>query len=138
MSAELLSDADFLAAVEAATHPGEQFGHRAHVRLAWLCLRAHGFEAGLERIRILIREYATALGATGKYHETMTRAWALLVWDALRAAPEARTFQALVTARPELLDAKLLARHYTEATLGSAAAKEGWVPPDVAPLPEPE
>ncbi|XXF77983.1 hypothetical protein P2318_33795 [Myxococcaceae bacterium GXIMD 01537] len=135
MSAEALSDAEFLAAVEAATHPGEQFGHVAHVRLAWLCLKAHGFEAGLARVRQLIREYATALGAPGKFHETLTRGWALLVWGAMRASPGARTFHALLEAHPELKDARLLLRHYSEPRLQSPEAKSGWVEPDVAPLP---
>ena len=134
MSAVGLTDAEFLAAVEAATHPGEEFGHRAHLRLAWLCLRAHGREAGLERIRTLIREYATALGATGKYHETMTRAWAELLWRAMGETPEAATLDALLGAHPELLDSRLPWRHYTDGVLQSAEAKAGWVEPDVRPL----
>ena len=44
MSTGELSDTEFLAAVEATTYPGPQFGHRGHLRLGWLCLREHGFE----------------------------------------------------------------------------------------------
>jgi hypothetical protein len=130
-----LSDAEFLAAVEAATYPGADFRHRAHVRLAWLCLREHGFEAGLERVRGLIQRYAAALGATGKYHETLTRAWAELVRAGLEAAPGAASFEAFLEARPELCDSRLLERYYRQETLASPAAKEGWVPPDKSPLP---
>jgi hypothetical protein len=131
---EHLSDAEFVAAVEGATFPGAAFNHRAHVRLAWCYLRARGSEQGLERLRDTIRRYATALGAPGKFHETMTRAWALCVQGALESTPEAATFEALVAAHPELLDSRLLARHYREETLGSAAARETWVPPDLTPL----
>jgi hypothetical protein len=132
-----LSDQDFLAAVESATHPGEEFGHRAHLRLAWLCLREQqGLEAGLERIRTLIQNYATALGAPGKYHETMTRAWAERVWSAARRTPGAGTFDALMEAHPELLDSRSLSTHYSEALLHSPEAKANWVPPDLRPLPE--
>lgn len=136
-STEAESDARFFAEVEAATHPGEQFNHRAHVRLAWLCLRESSFEAGLTRIRALIVHYATSLGAAGKYHETQTRAWALAVWHALQQTPKAETFTAFVEAHPELLDSKLLSRHYRPETLQSPTAKETWVPPDMEPLPEP-
>lgn len=129
-----LKDADFLAAVEAATYPGEAFGHRAHVRLAWLCLREHGFESGLERVRGLIQRYATALGATGKYHETLTRAWAERVQVGLDAAPGLTSFDAFLEARPELGDSRLLERHYRKETLDSPEARVGWVPPDRAPL----
>lgn len=135
MSVGELSDGEFLAAVEAAAHPGEQFGHEAHLRLTWLCLRAHGFEEGLERIRELIRRYAKALGAPGKYHETVTRAWAVCMWHAMRGAPEARTFEALLVAHPELRDAKLLWSHYTEGALSTPRAKEAWVEPDLSPFP---
>lgn len=130
-----LSDTAFVAAVEAATYPGEAFRHREHVRLAWLCLREHGFESGLERVRGLIQRYATALGATGKYHETLTRAWAELVQVGLDAAPDVTSFDAFLSARPELSDSRLLERHYRKETLASPEAKAGWVPPDRAPLP---
>ncbi|MCP3137318.1 hypothetical protein [Pyxidicoccus xibeiensis] len=130
-----LTDAGFLAAVEAATYPGEDFRHGAHVRLAWLCLREHGFEAGLARVRELIQRYAAALGATGKYHETLTRAWAELVQVGLDAAPDVTSFDAFLEARPELEDSRLLERHYRKETLDSVAARAGWVPPDMAPLP---
>lgn len=130
-----LTDAGFLAAVESATYPGEDFRHRAHVRLAWLCLREHGFEAGLERVRGLIQRYAAALGATGKYHETLTRAWAELVQVGLDAVPDAVSFDAFLEARPELGSSRLLERHYRKETLDSAEARTGWVPPDMEPLP---
>jgi hypothetical protein len=130
-----MTDADFLAAVEAATYPGEAFRHRAHVRLAWLCLRERGFDAGLERVRGLIQRYAAALGAPGKYHETLTRAWAELVQAALESTPAAASFDAFLAARPELRDSRLLERYYRQETLDSAAARAGWVAPDVTPLP---
>jgi hypothetical protein len=135
MSAGELSDAEFLAAVEATTYPGEKFGHRGHLRLGWLCLREQGFEAGLERIRTLVRNYATALGAAQKFHETMTRAWAERMQVALDETPGIGSFEAFLVAHPELLDSKILARHYRKETLDSPAAKAGWVPPDLEPLP---
>ncbi|ADO72154.1 hypothetical protein [Stigmatella aurantiaca] len=129
------SDAEFLAAIEAATYPGDMFGHQAHLRMGWVCLRAHGFEAGLERIRTLVRHYATALGAAGKFHETMTRAWAERLQVALDETPAPAAFEAFLEAHPELLDSKLLARHYRKETLDSPRAKAGWVPPDLEPWP---
>lgn len=135
MSTGELSDAEFLAGVEATTYPGEKFGHREHLRLGWLCLRAHGFEAGLERIRTLVRTYAAALGAAQKFHETITRAWAERMQAALDETPEIGSFEAFLAAHPELLDSKMLARHYRKETLDSPAARAGWVPPDLEPLP---
>jgi len=136
MSTGELSDAEFLAAIEAATYPGDKFGHRGHLRLGWLCLRAHGFDTGLERIRTLVRRYATALGAAEKFHETMTRAWAERMQVALDETPELGSFETFLAAHPELLDSKLLGRHYRKETLESPLAKASWVPPDLEPLPQ--
>ncbi|AKF87413.1 hypothetical protein MFUL124B02_42460 [Myxococcus fulvus 124B02] len=134
-----LEDAAFMAAVASATYPGERFGHREHLRLAWCCLREEqGFDRGLQRVRALIQGYAAALGATGKYHETLTRAWMELVQVGMERAPEARSLEQLLEANPHLTDAKLLSRHYQKQTLDSAEARTAWVAPDVSPLRPPE
>jgi hypothetical protein len=137
MSTTELSDAEFLRAVETVTYPGDKFGHRGHLRLGWLCLRAHGFEAGLARIRSMIQHFATGLGARDKYHETMTRAWALAMQAAIDETPELDTFEAFFAAHPELRNPGLLDRHYRKETLASPEAKHGWVPPDLEPLSQP-
>ena len=128
-------DEAFLAAVEAATWPGERFGHREHVRLAWLYLRRHGREEGSGRIRATLQRYATALGAPGKYHETLTWAWSVCVDHALRGPPRCETFSAFLEAHPWLLEGKLLARHYRPETLEAPEARRERVAPDLAPLP---
>jgi hypothetical protein len=135
MNPETANDGEFLAAVEATTWPGERFGHREHVRLGWLYLRRHGPEAGSTRIRETIQRYAASLGASTKYHETVTRAWSAHVYAALRETPHLEPFSAFLAAHPELLDGKLLERHYRKETLDAEAARREWVAPDVAPLP---
>jgi hypothetical protein len=135
MSTEAMSDAEFLAALEKATYPPEQFSHRAHLRLGWLCLREDGFEVGLSRLRATIQRYATSVGAAGKYHETITRVWAEHVQAALELTPRHGSFEAFLAAHPGLLNSGLLERHYRKETLASAEAKGGWVPPDREPLP---
>lgn len=134
-STEAMTDAQFLAALEQATYPREHFSHRAHLRLGWLCLREYGFEAGLARLRTMIQHYATAVGAAGKYHETITRVWAEHVQAALETTPGQRAFEAFLAAHPQLLSSGLLERHYRKETLASPEAKGGWVPPDREPLP---
>jgi len=135
MNPETAGDEEFLAAMEAATWPGERFGHREHVRLAWLYLRREGLEAGAARIRGTIQRYATSLGAAGKYHETMTLAWCAHVYGALRETPGLESFEAFLAAHPALRDSRLLERNYRQETLGSEVARREWVAPDVAPLP---
>jgi hypothetical protein len=137
MSTEELSDAEFLAAVAVAKFPGGKFGHRGHLRMAWICLKANGFEAGMERIRGTVKGFASLLGVPEKYNETVTRAWAERVQAALEETPELGSFDAFLAAHPELLNPALLERHYRKETLDSEEAKAGWVPPDLEPLPSP-
>ncbi|MBJ6766090.1 hypothetical protein JGU66_35500 [Myxococcaceae bacterium JPH2] len=135
MEPQQWTDAAFIAAVESATYPGAGFHHREHVRLAWICLRTEGFEGGLARLRVLIRGFATANGAAGKFHETQTRAWAELVQAAMDRGPRVDTFDAFLASHAELADSKRLARHYRPETLGSERARDTWCPPDLEPLP---
>lgn len=124
-----MTDEEFLAGFEAGTL--ENFGHRDHVRMAWLMLRRHG-PGAVAAIRDGIRHFAQAKGATGLYHETLTRFWI----EACRAAgPQAgESFDAFVARAPHLLDKDLWARHWTRERLFADDARAAWVDPDLAPL----
>jgi hypothetical protein len=99
MSAVALDDAAFMAAVDDASLPA--FGHREHLRVALLCLRGDGREAGGARAAGLIKAYAEAKGAHSKFDAALTRRWMDRVWAAMEAAPGA-DFEALLAASPEL------------------------------------
>jgi len=126
-----LSDEEFLARFEA--HDLEEFSHRDHLRLAFAYARRGGLRAAVEGAR-QIRGFAEAHGAAGKYHETMTVAWARLVGRlAIDSAPLA--FPEFLDAHPELQHRDLLSAHYTQARLFSEAARAAFVEPDLVPLP---
>lgn len=128
-----MSDDEFLQAFEDGTLPKDDFTHGAHVRLAWICLRRFGFEAGSERVVRGIRAFASLHGATGLYHETVTRAWLALVAAADAGAP---SFAEFLAASPHLRG-RALDRHYTPGTLDSDEARVRFVAPDRGPLPPP-
>jgi hypothetical protein len=125
----------FLTAVEGCTWPGDQFTHRAHVRLAWLYLHRYGWDEAATRIEATIRRYATSLGAANKYHQTITVAWLHLVAAAMAASRADASFDALLNDAPHLLDPRALSVYYSTNTLTSEAARSGWVEPDLTPLP---
>jgi hypothetical protein len=110
------------------------FRHRDHVRFAWAAVRDHGLAGALTAVPAAIRVFAAEQGAAQKYHETLTRCWIRLIAAAQRETGAA-SFEALIAARPELLDAALPRRYYSESLLQSAAARAGDVEPDRAPLP---
>jgi hypothetical protein len=118
----------FEALLGEATAGAERFGHREHVRLTWLAVTRHGVAAAAD----LIGE-GIARVAPGKYHATLTRAWVEVVgrYAGELADPD---FDAFVARCPDVLDKRLLDRHYRPATLAGAAARAGWVPPDLRPL----
>jgi hypothetical protein len=112
----------------------DRFGHRQHVHLTWLAVRRYGQASAITLVSDGIQRTARYTGAPQKYNATMSRAWAELIghhvaWD------DAADFSAFASRNPALLDKRLLTRFYWPATLASAAARTGWVAPDLAPFP---
>jgi hypothetical protein len=109
-----------------------RFGHREHLHVTWLAVRHHGTAAAIDLVSDGIQRTARYAGAPQKYHATVSRAWVELV--AAHARPD-EDFASFVTRNPALLDKRLLTRFYRPSTLSSAAARTGWVEPDLHPLP---
>ena len=118
-----------------ASLPDGRFGHRDHLRLAWLALGRKSTAAdALPLVEDAIQGYALAHGAERKYHRTLTEFWVRLVEHARSARPEL-DFEAFVEAFPLVLDPRLAERHWSADELWSEAARAAWVEPDLAPLP---
>lgn len=132
-----MTDDEFLGAVELAargTPPDSfRFGHREHLRLAWLQLDRLGPERGGEATAGTLRRLDAVHGG-GHYHETITRFWLGLVSHA-RERFAGRSFVTALADHPQLLDGTLPSRHYSRPLLESGEARRGSVPPDLAPLP---
>jgi hypothetical protein len=130
-----MSDDEFVEAFETCTLPKELFHHRDHLRLAWIYLRRYGRREAGTRVGESIRRYAAHLGASQKYHETITLAWFLLMEHAHRQAKPGASFEDVLAAFPELVDQRTPQRYYSSAVLQSDAARTAFVEPDLAPLP---
>jgi hypothetical protein len=134
-----LDDDAFIAAWLDLSLPFAQWTHRAHVRMAWILLRRHGFAEALPRARAGIRAYNAANhvpeGPQMGYHETVTHAWLRVVDSTMRSQPPADDSRAFCEAQPHLLQRTLLRLFYTRDRIISAEAKGRFVEPDLAPLP---
>src|SRR5580693_7076314 len=97
--------------------PGGAFRHRQHIHLAFLTVRRHGGARAAELISRWIRHITVYERAPQKYNASVT------------------DFETFAERNPALLDKRLLNRHYTSTALSSAAARAGWIMPDVAPFP---
>ena len=129
------SDEDFLRAFERLSFPVELFHHREHIRVAWLYLKSSDAARAAERMSAGIRRFANHHGATQKYHHTLTLAWMRLVASALVETPDSHTFAQFLAEHPDLRDKEFLKKYYSAALLQTSAAREGWVEPDLQPLP---
>jgi hypothetical protein len=119
-----------------------RFGHREHVHLTWLAVRRYGVRAATTLVSEGIQRTARYAGAPQKYHATVSRAWVELVGHHVSSHHVTAhgedgedTFAAFASSHPALLDKRLLTRFYTSTTLADAAARDGWVEPDLAPFP---
>jgi hypothetical protein len=125
-----LSDEEFLTQFETTTLPANQFDHTAHVRAGWLYLRRHPIGEAIDRFCLSLRRFAAANGATGKYHETMSVAWMLLIAERLSSTRDL-DWPAFAARHPELFaKPPLLLRYYSSATLDSERARSGFVMPE--------
>jgi hypothetical protein len=131
-----LSDDEFLAAFESGTLA--DFHHADHIRVAWIYLRRLPVPRASERMAESLRQFAARKGVHQKYHETITRAWMLLVAQALQQDCQAghapKGFDAFAAAHPELLDTQALNSFYSPELLATPTARAGFVLPDLAPL----
>jgi hypothetical protein len=99
-----MDDEDFLAAFERASLPPASFGHRTHIRLAFLYVTRHGRERGGRRMRLAIRRYAGAIGRRDLYNETLTTFWLTEVADAVARHRPLPDHRALLRCEPRLAD----------------------------------
>jgi hypothetical protein len=113
---------------------GDGFGHRQHVELAWRYLGEHGLPQAADALDEAIAAVATAHGAPGKFHATITRAWAQCVAVHRQRWP-ADTFDGFLDRNPQLLDSGLLDHFYSPERLRDPAARARFAAPDKHPLP---
>jgi hypothetical protein len=126
-----LTDEEFLDGFERRSL--SSFSHSDHIRLAFIYARRGGVEAAVAGAR-RIRGFAADAGAAGKYHETLTVAWARIIAHLVAGSPEG-PFPAFLGAHPELQDRKLLLKHYSQPRLWSEEARARFLEPDLLPLP---
>lgn len=129
----------FLAAFESGALNAADFGHRDHLRVAYLMLEHHPFGEAVARVSASLRRLATAHGAPEKYHETVTLAFMVLI-NERRGAPGAGPgdWEGFIATNPDLLDGRLLSRYYRPETLRSERARRVFVlEPLAGPAPAP-
>ena len=129
-----MDDTEFLHAFLAGWPAGERFGHREHLRIAWLVIDRHGAELAAEIVGERLKAMAVAAGVAPLYNETMTRFWVRLLAHVRQATGVESVDEAIATV-PMLLDKSLAQRHWSRTVMFGPEARAVWVEPDLRPLP---
>jgi hypothetical protein len=134
-----VADASFLESFEQCTLPFAEWHHRAHLKVAYLYLRAMPFDEALARARENIKRYNAATNTPETlergYHETMTVAWMRLVQFTLNEYGPAASAEEFLDAQEHLVNRKALRFFYSRERIVSWRAKAEFVEPDLAPFP---
>jgi hypothetical protein len=126
-----MEDSALLVGFEEGSLPEGAFGHREHLRAAWIFVRKYGLPDALTRFAEALKRFAAAKGAPQLYHQTITWAYLLLIEERLARHP-AEKWDDFAAANSDLLDWKpsLLDRYYTPELLWSDLARRTFVMPD--------
>ena len=128
-----------------ATLPKARWTHEGHIAaVAGLVLLHPAFDIDTALPGLIQRlndSHGVPNSDTRGYHDTLTRFFLAAIRDALSRddsdAPAHRRVNALLGAGPLAGGKQALAPYWSQAVLFSVAARQGWVPPDLAPLPYP-
>ncbi len=137
-----MDDAKLLRQFEDLSLPFSQWTHRAHVKVAFLCLRAHAFDEAISLLRKGIKAYNAANqvpeGPTSGYNETPTHAFLHLIAATMAAYGEAMptlTADVFCDTHPQLMTRNALRFFYSPERRMHPHAKTTFIEPDLAPLP---
>jgi hypothetical protein len=75
---------------------------------------------------------------TAKFHETLTTAWVLALQHFMALSSPASSAEACHRINARLLDSSIMLKHYSAERLFSQAARQAYVQPDLAAIPEPQ
>ena len=128
-------DEKFLEDFDACAIAPANWGHREHMRMAWLRLASEPFEDALETIRSGLRSYA-AEHKSVIYHDTVTTAFVHLIHLRRQQSPDGSTWEEFIKRNPDLMDpAKpILEIFYTPELLNAPLSRAKFVGPNRRPF----
>lgn len=130
-----ISDLEFLTQFEDHTLDPSYFNHLGHLRLAWLYLNSHDLDTSISLASSGIQSYATSLGASTKFHLTITDSIVRIM--AIRIAKlEQNDWPSFVAENTDLVEDALsvLDQYFTRDKLLSEKARVSLLSPDIQPI----
>jgi hypothetical protein len=126
-----MTDAELIAAIDSKSLPLEAFSHTQHVRLAWACLCRWPLLPAMREFRRLLIAYATHHDKPNLYHETVTFAYLLLVYERIARTPHLTDWRVFSLEHSDLLSFRTgpLFQFYPADILSDTAARARFVLP---------
>ena len=116
---------------ESCTTGKDSFSHNDHLAVAVWYLRQDEARA-LDLMRASLLRFLDHYDCRANYHETLTRFWIQQVQKVLKAQTEGLSLLETTNSVVEKLgNSRLAFDYYSKELVESAAAKEGWVEPDL-------
>ena len=130
-----LTDTQFIEQFENKTLNPVHFNHRGHLRLVWLYLNEFELETAIQKTANGINDYATSLGATDKFHHTVTEAVVRIANERILSQNPV-DFDSFLTQNNDIVSdlIQVLNQYYTPERLQSSEARISFLPPDLRPL----
>lgn len=120
-----------IAAMEASNIDPGTFDHEAHVYMGWLYVREYPLTEAIRRFSDALRRLTIKLGVPGKYHDTISWFYLLLIAERRSIACDDSWF-AFRRDNDDLFrrDDNVLERYYSSDLLWSERARQSFVLPD--------
>jgi len=127
-----LSDTAFEQMFESCKLDPTVFSHEAHLRLAWIHIMKYGLEQAEENIQVQLKNFVKFVGATDKYHETLTIVAVRVVHHFIQQS-KANNFKDFIAEFPQLKSEfkRLINSHYSINIFSSQQAKTEFIKPDL-------
>jgi len=126
-----VSDDDLYAAFENGTLDARIFDHEMHIRVGWIYVCRFPLAEAISRFADRLKAWATALGIPGKYHETITWFYMLIISDR-QSRQQVSGFSDFLAKNTDLLGSipSILEQYYKPETLAAPHARKYYVLPD--------
>jgi hypothetical protein len=130
-----LNDTEFLFQFENQTLDMRHFNHMGHLRLAWLYLSRYDVDSAVKLVCSSIQAYATSLGASRKFHLTITNAL-VRIMAKRRGNMQKKEWELFLLENQDLVNdaISVLDQHFSKELLFSEQARTTLVQPDKKPL----
>ncbi len=130
-----MNDEAFLTQFENQTLDEMHFDHLGHLRLAWLYLSENELDEAIDLVVTGIKAYAESLGATTKFHLTITNSIMRIIQQRM-LLEETQSWQVFLEKNSDLVNnlKAILHQHFSADLLASEVARTTLVKPDLKPI----